>query len=301
MVTIRCFSKQYVNGSSATRTSALSLAEIYSPSIYAEYLQKGHFDILYDKVETYDTLRNIVTGKGDANHLSVIMKKFHDQDIDNHMLRFIENHDEQRAASGFFAGDPWKAWPAMVVSATISTSPVMIYFGQEVGEPGAGDEGFSGNDGRTTIYDYWGVPNHQKWMDDGKFDGGQLNDNLKKLRSYYARLLNLCNEKPEIYIGDFYDLSQYNYQMRGGSKNTKVYAFMRIKGKSRLCIVVNFSADAEFHPRIYFPDPMKFPEQWPSIKNLLNNEVILLTFNSADHFMQMHLKPLQTLIFELPG
>ena len=87
--------------------------------------------------------------------------------IDKNMLRFMENHDEQRIASDFFAGDPWLAVPGMIVTATLSTGPVMIYSGQEVGEPGHGTEGFSGDDGRTTIFDYWGVPEHQKWLNNG--------------------------------------------------------------------------------------------------------------------------------------
>ena len=136
------------------------VAEIYNPAQYKNYLQTGKFDYLYDKVQLYDTLRGLINNQRSANDIDVIQKSL--EGINANMLHFLENHDEQRIASPDFAGDAWKIVPAMVVSATIDQGPVMIYFGQEVGEPGAGTEGFSGKDGRTTIFDYWGVPEHQK-------------------------------------------------------------------------------------------------------------------------------------------
>jgi hypothetical protein len=113
--------------------------------------------------------RHIIEGHGSTNNIAPIIEQFEGKNIDDQMLRFMENHDEQRLASRFFAGDPRAGWPATVaLSATISNGPMMIYFGQEVGEPGLGEEGFQGDDGRTTIFDYWGVPEHQKWMNGGK-------------------------------------------------------------------------------------------------------------------------------------
>src|SRR3546814_19778092 len=103
------------------------------------------------------------------------------KDYQNQFLSFLENHDEERIASAGFAGNPLYAQPAMVVSATISGGPIMLYFGQEVGEPGKGNEGYGGEDNRTTIFDYWGVPEHQKWMNNGKFDGGGLSTTQKDL------------------------------------------------------------------------------------------------------------------------
>jgi hypothetical protein len=102
------------------------------------------------------------------------------------MLRFMENHDEQRIASNDFAGNPWLAVPGMIVTATLNTGPVMVYFGQEVGEPAIGTEGFSGNDGRTSIFDYWGVPEHQKWVNNQEYDGAQTIRRSTKV----ARLLS---------------------------------------------------------------------------------------------------------------
>ncbi|MEL7147355.1 MAG: alpha-amylase family protein, partial [Bacteroidota bacterium] len=143
------------------------VAEIYNPNAYRDYIKAG-FDYLYDKVELYDTLKSIIRNGATTDHLTQIWQR--QEGISDNMLTFLENHDEQRIPSPDFAGDPWKAVPAMVLSATMHRGPVMIYFGQEVGEPGIGSEGFSGPDGRTTIFDYWGVPEHQKWMNESKFD-----------------------------------------------------------------------------------------------------------------------------------
>jgi glycosidase len=132
------------------------IAEIYNPAEYRNYIEKGKFTYLYDKVGLYDSLKAVMQNRAAANDLPVNWKQL--QGINNYMLRFLENHDEQRIASEGFAGDGHKAIPAMVVSATLNSGPVMVYFGQEVGEPGKGAEGFGGEDGRTTIFDYWGYP-----------------------------------------------------------------------------------------------------------------------------------------------
>jgi glycosidase len=155
------------------------------------------------------------------------------------MLHFLENHDEQRIASRFFAGDPHKAKPAMVISATIDQGPVMIYFGQEVGEPGLGAEGFQGDDGRTTIFDYWGVPEHQKWMNNGAFDGALLNDNQKDLRNFYVTLLNLAQTNNAIAQGDYIDLTQTNIET--GHIDPKVAVYLRSIQGEALLIVAGFT------------------------------------------------------------
>jgi glycosidase len=203
------------------------IAEIYNPQEYENYIQKGKFSFLYDKVELYDTLRNIIVGTGSTNNIASIIQDFERKQIDRNILRFMENHDEQRLASHFFAGDWWAGWPAVALSSTISNGPMMIYFGQEVGEPGLGEEGFQGDDGRTTIFDYWGVPEHQKWMNEGVFDGGKLSDDQKKLRSGYARLLNLCNTNAAIREGKYYDLHGFNRKSVQGYQSDKVYTFIK--------------------------------------------------------------------------
>ena len=229
----------------AANPQILFIAEIYNPAQYRNYLDNGRFDLLYDKVQLYDTLRHLVTQHSTATDIPKIQQSL--AGINHQMLHFLENHDEQRFASPFFAGDAWKAIPAMVVSATIDRGPVMIYFGQEVGEPGAGVEGFSVEDGRTTIYDYWGVPQHQKWVNGGKYDGGQLSDEQKQLRQFYGDILNLAATRPAIAEGDYADLTELNV----GAKNTsdRIHAFVRVSEDDRLVIVSGFNSKSE-HARI---------------------------------------------------
>ena len=166
----------------AVNPEIIFVAEIYNPAQYRNYIETGKFDFLYDKVQLYDTLRLLLEGKRKTTDIDLIQRNLNG--INSNMLHFLENHDEQRIASQFFAGDPWKAVSAMVVSATIDEGPMMIYFGQEVGEPATGITGFGNLEkvGVTTMWDYWGVPEHQKWMNGGKVDGGLLSENQKQLR-----------------------------------------------------------------------------------------------------------------------
>ncbi len=229
----------------AVKPEIIFIAEIYNPSQYRNYIELGKFDFLYDKVQLYDTLRLLINNKSstaDIHHIQQSLKG-----INRNMLHFLENHDEQRIASPFFADDAWKAVPAMVISATIDKGPVMIYFGQEVGEPGAGSEGFGGEDGRTTIYDYWGVPEHQKWVNGGKFDGGLLNVEQKQLRQFYGDVLTLASNNKAITDGDYFDLTVSN--LSAGNIQADVHVFARVRDQERLAIVSNFAAKAK-HIRV---------------------------------------------------
>jgi hypothetical protein len=161
--------------------------------------------------------------------------------INHQMLHFMENHDEQRIASRFFAGDIWKGAPAMVISATIDQGPMMIYNGQEVGEPGLGVEGFQGDDGRTTIFDYWGVPEHQKWMNDGKFDGAKLEPENRQLRMLYTDVLNLAARSPAFTQGDYLDITAFNVNAGNFPENT--HAFIRVSDNDRYLVINGFNAD----------------------------------------------------------
>ena len=152
-----------------------------------------------------------------------------------------KNHDEQRIASPYFAGDPWLAVPGMIITATLNTGPVMIYFGQEVGEPGGGSEGFSSNDGRTSIFDYWGVPEHQKWLNDGKLDGGKLSESQKNLREFYSKLLNIARDNEAIREGEFWELMVANEHQEGFDQH--LYLFLRYTDKQRILVLTNFNHD----------------------------------------------------------
>jgi glycosidase len=226
----------YMNSSLKTANpDAFILAEVYNPSLYRDYIRKGKMDYLYDKVELYDTLKNIIQGHGSADHLAGIQQGL--ADIEHHMLHFLENHDEQRLASPAFAGSAAKGKPAMVLSAAISTSPTMIYFAQEVGEPGDGNAGF-GSATRTTIFDYWGVPSHQRWMNGGAFDGGKLTDEEKSLRDFYRRLLNFTIKSPAL-MGKYQEIHSFNRVNTTGYYD-KCFSFARWSGDERLLVVVNF-------------------------------------------------------------
>jgi len=225
----------------AVNPEIVFIAEIYNPQQYRNYIDQGQFDFLYDKVQLYDTLRLLVNQKAHAADITHVQDNL--KDINEHMVHFLENHDEQRFASSFFAGDPWKAVPAMVVSSTIDKGPVMIYFGQEVGEPGTGAEGFSGEDGRTTMFDYWGVPQHQKWINGGKYDGGALSDDQKQLQQFYSDVLTLAKNNPAVANGDYFDLTVFNDQKNGLSPF--VNAYVRVYGDEKLFIVTNFNSVTE--------------------------------------------------------
>lgn len=218
------------------------IAEVYNPNEYRNYIFNGHFDYLYDKVGLYDTVRAVMCDQAPATNISGCWQAL--EGIQSHMLNFLENHDEQRVASYFFAGDPRPGIPGLIVSATLNTNPVMIYSGQELGEPGMDEEGFSGRDGRTTIFDYWSVESLRNWMNDGAFDGGKLTSEQRLLRSQYAKILNVAKTEQVITQGAFYDLMYAN--SRNPYFNTsRQYVFMRKYQKEVLLVVVNFDKNEQ--------------------------------------------------------
>ena len=227
--------------------NAFLLAEVYNPNEYRNYIRLGKMDYLYDKVETYDKLKDVIRGKSSPDGLSDIQKGM--ADIEHHMLHFLDNHDEQRLASPEFAGTPERGKPLMVVSTTISTSPTMVYFGQEVGEAGNENSGF-GTRSRTSIFDYIGVPNHQRWMNNGKFDGGQLSESEKSLRDFYKRLLNFSIVSPAL-MGSFQEIQSANRENNAGYDEL-IYSFVRWSENQKLIVVANFSSEktSEFELKI---------------------------------------------------
>lgn len=216
---------------------AFLLAEVYNPNEYRNYIHKGKMDYLYDKVETYDHLKAVIQGRTTTDGLTDIRQR--NKDIEHHMLHFLDNHDEQRLASPEFAGSGERGKPLMVVSTTLSTAPTMVYFGQEVGEPGNEDAGF-GKRSRTSIFDYIGVPNHQRWMNYGKFDGGRLTEKEKALRDFYKRLLNF-SIKSSALMGNYLDLHAVNTQTTG--YDGQQYAFARWSDTEKLIVISNFDSE----------------------------------------------------------
>ena len=216
---------------------AFLLAEVYNPSLFRDYLHLGKMDYLYDKVDFYDSLKAVIQGHGSTDELERIQSQV--RDIEQHMLHFLENHDEQRIASPDFAGDMHKGKPMLVVSALISRSPTMLYFGQDVGEDGSEAPGFGGPT-RTSIFDYMGVPAHQRWMNDGKFDGGQLSKEEKALRDFHIKVMDIAAFHPAM-GGEYLSLHSENKATEGYTD--KHFAFTRFTLEDRLIVVNNFSTE----------------------------------------------------------
>lgn len=218
------------------------IAEIYNPNEYRNYIHTGKFDYLYDKVGLYDTLRGVICGTLPAHDLTHCWQSV--EGIQHNMLNFLENHDEQRIASDFFAGDARKGIAGMIVATTMNSNPVMIYSGQELGEPGMDNEGFSGCDGRTTIFDYWSVKTIRNWVNGGKFDNEKLSAEQIALRSQYATLLNLIKKEPVIRKGSFYDLMYANPSNQYFNSRTQ-YTFLRKYKNEVLLVVANFGPSVQ--------------------------------------------------------
>jgi len=278
---------------------AFLLAEVYQPDLYRDYIKKGKMDYLYDKVQFYDTIKNIMQGHGKTDNISPIQEDL--KDIEHNMMHFLENHDEQRIASPEFAGSALKGKPAMVVSATISSSPTLIYFGQELGEPGTEDAGF-GKPSRTSIFDYIGVPSYQRWVNDKKFDGGQSTEEEKELRDFYKRLLNFTINSAAL-ASNYQDLHTYN---RANTENytDKVLSFARWSDDEKLVIVSNFDAENsnEFDLKI----PEELIKSWnledntyPLSDQLYRNFTSELKVIDQKGSIQIKLHPLESFILKL--
>lgn len=291
----------YLNASIKMKNpDAFLLAEVYQPDLYRDYIQLGKMDYLYDKVEFYDTLKTIMQGTGDTIDLVNIQESL--RDIEPHMLHFLENHDEQRIASPNFAGSADKGKPALVVSALISRSPTMLYFGQDVGEDGSEEMGF-GDPSRTTIFDYAGVPAHQRWMNDGKFDGGQLNENEAALRKFYISVMNISATHPAM-RGDFVSLHRTNLEKSLGYSeyDNKTLAFARVNGAHKVIVVSQFT-NAE--KRIRLSIPTEEIKNWglnadqTEIKDLITGALYSLKLDQRGGSIDLTLSPFGSVVLEL--
>lgn len=277
---------------------AFLLAEVYNPKEYRNYINLGKMDYLYDKVETYDHLKAVIQGKTMPDGLSDIQNNM--IDIEHHMLHFLDNHDEQRLASPEFAGTPEKGKPMMVVSATISSSPTMIYFGQEVGEDGKENAGF-GTHSRTSIFDYIGVPHHQRWMNGGKFDGGQLSKSELDLRDFYKRLLNFTLISDAL-TGKFQEIQTIN---RNETKayDPGMYSYVRWTAKEKLIVVVNFSWVTTSHFDLKVPEEViktwNLKDGLYEVKDQLYGSTAQLKVIDGKGTVQLSVKPSESFIFKL--
>lgn len=250
----------------AVNPNLIFMAEAYNPKAYETYLTKGKFDYLYDKVGLYDGLKRLIKNDAKANVEDInYVVKTESAKFPDHMVRFLENHDEERIAAKAFAGDAKLAIPAMVVTATLGRGPVMLYYGQEVGEQAGVAEGFSGDDdqnARTTIFEYWGVPYHQKWMNNGKFDGATLSTEQKQLRAFYQKLMAVATQSEAIKNGDLIVVKPF------GNMDNRMYAYVRSNKTQHVLVVANFSRDKRMQGSYTLPNPSK------AARDLLSNKAI---------------------------
>ena len=257
------------------------IGECYDPNRYDAYLKAG-FDYLYDKVGMYDYLRGVTSKNWPVEGITAQWMQ-HSGERLNHMLYFLENHDEQRIASGFFCGDGTCAEPAMIVAATLNQCAVMVYMGQELGERGMDMEGFSGIDGRTTIFDYWGIKSIQAWANKGQYDGANLSEEQRDLRLFYQRLLTIARDNKAVQKGLMYDIT---YAQGEGFNKHEQYAFIRHWEDETLLVIINFH-DREQHMRVRIPNDAFVYLGIDEIKScqatdLLRGEKWSIPFNTSD-------------------
>lgn len=276
------------------------IAEVYNPYLYETYIKTGKFDYLYDKVGLYDTLKGIIRGERPARDISQCWQSLNN--LDEYMLRFLENHDEQRIASSYFASDPFKALPAMMLSVCIHRGAAMIYSGQEFAETGMKKSGYSGTDGRSTIFDYWNLPEHQKWMNEGKFDGKLLSDQQKQLQNSYQSILKYA-QLPAIVSGEFYDIMWQNTNSTIFNSD-KVYAFLRHTETQKVLIICNFDTNTQ-HVQVKVPthamEIMEIPRpiELHFTKFNSNEEIKISSEEVAEKGLSLNLLAHQYLLFEI--
>ncbi len=265
------------------------IAEIYNPEAYEDYIWNGGFDYLYDKVGLYDTIKGVVQGSTPSNDICDRLEEV--GYLQQYMLNFLENHDEQRIAWHEFAGSAKAGVPMMLISTLSGSNPMMIYFGQELGEESPDATGFSGADGRTTIFDFWTLPLYQAWRNGGKFDGENLLPEAKELREQYRAILHLA-QHPLFIDGLFDDITSYNFAV-----NDSLYVFARHDDHEAAIVVSNLS-DQSVEARYSL---------WDHLGNMTIKEIM---FNSSTNGgscarmddageLQLSLSPYQAVVFRL--
>lgn len=256
-----------------SRKNVTFIAEVYNPALYNDYIYTGRFDYLYDKVGMYDTLREIICHRERTTALSARWQAI--EAIKEHMLFFLENHDEQRIASDYFAGHAQAGIPGLAYIAMLDVNPVMIYNGQELGEKGMDNEGFSGTDGRTSIFDYWSMQSIRAWANNGLFDGGQLDNEQRSLRESYKKILNLIRNEKALSLGHFYGLAYCNKD-NPCFPSGQMTAHLRKYENELIIVFINFD-DKAHNFRINLPknafDVLNIPDNTASkVKELLSGE-----------------------------
>ena len=252
--------------------SVIFIAEVYKKELYKEYVKVVGFDYLYDKSGLYDTLRTVVEKNVKDNGMPVelwqsatgITRNWQFlNDLQPYMLNFLENHDEHRFASDFFGVDASNTFAPLYVSLFLNTAPYMIYFGEEVGEKGMDEEGFSGRDGRTTIFDWWSIgsikrlrkliqTSEYKSLDVKTIKKAGLKDDEAEVFCKFAEAIKFAAADETIRRGTTYDLCYCNMGSEGFDKN-RHFVFLRDFEEHTLLIAANFS-NQEANMKISIPE-----------------------------------------------
>ena len=265
------------------------IAEVYNPQQYRSYIHFGGFDFLYDKVGMYDTLRDVTCGYRSAFDITHAWQNT--DDVQCHMLHFLENHDEQRIASDFFAKEAPKAFPAAMVSALLTQAPFMLYSGQEFGEQGMDSEGFSGKDGRSTIFDYWSLDCINRWRNNESFNSKELLPREKTCLEFYTKLGKIAQEKA-VAEGTMYDLMWLNANNPNFDCN-KQFAWIRKSKEETMLLVANFSDKEETIKLNISTEAIQFlniKEEAKNITDLLSNKKMIFNL-STNTPITIKLKP----------
>ena len=216
------------------------------------------------------------------------------------MLNFLENHDEQGFGSKYYAGDPSLVIPSMIVSAMMGRGPFMIYAGQELGEQALDAEGFSGYDGRTTIFDYWSIPTVRRWLNGGKCNNDRLTGQERWLRDKYRTILRLCNSEKAISSGRFFDLMYVNYDNPTLNPHRQ-YAFLRSCDDETLLIAVNFGG-SPCNLKINIPqhafEVLSMPQGDCVAKELLSKDMMRKSMSSDKPF-ETEIGPYDAVIWKI--
>ena len=265
------FFKWLISRIKKDRPDLLFVAEVYQKTLYSKYIREIGFDLLYDKSGIYDILRAIV--EKNAKDSGVPVEDWQSAkritwnwqslgDLQPYMLNFLENHDEQRFASDFFGCDARNSYAALYTALYLNNAPFMLYAGEEVGERGMDNEGFSGRDGRTSIFDWWAPSSLTRLY---KYIHGEkeaLAPEEETMLDTYRKALKFAAEDNAVSKGTFYDLCYCNYASDGFNPD-RHFAFLRDFEDETLLIVCNFSKnDADM--KISIPEHafnwMKMPE-----------------------------------------
>ena len=262
------------------------IAEIYRIDNYLLYLAEGGFDLLYDKSGLYDTLYQVITKERSVSAIEECLLANKEKYAPSQLLYFLENHDEVRLASPYFAQTAQRGITAMTLLALATSSPLLLYGGQEYGEQGVECEGYSGYDGRTTIFDYWSIPSLV------------ARDFSNPIFQSYLRLMKWAQHSV-VLRGAFHSI-QEQARAWGGFNAERTYGYLRLLAPAEqqagetigIAVLSNFTADRQCYP-LFLPSS----EEQGELQRLLH--VTLHTPDAAPRELLYAFQPWAPLIIEL--